>query len=205
MIKSDVTNIPVAGVGGQGVMTATEILAEAAIWLGHDVKKTEMTGMSQRGGVVTSHLRFCDKVLSPKIAPRQADIVVGSESAEALRRAHYLRQGGLVLMNTARLEPPVVSGGLYSCPADPVVEIRAGGIEMHAFDPMAIAKRLVTCGSPTASCSGPLPTSCRPAPRCCWNPFSIGSRCASQKWSNSIAAPSQPAATTLPGLPRAES
>jgi indolepyruvate ferredoxin oxidoreductase beta subunit len=142
MTKSSVTNILVAGVGGQGVMTATEILAEAAISLGHDVKKTEVAGMSQRGGVVTSHLRFGPKVLSPKIAPGEADIIVGFESAEALRWSHYLKPGGLVLMNTARLEPPVVSGGLYSYPADPVAEIHARGIEVHAFDAMAIAKEL---------------------------------------------------------------
>lgn len=141
-MKNDVTNILVVGVGGQGVMTATEILAEAAISLGHDVKKTEVAGMSQRGGVVTSHLRFGQKVLSPKIAPGEADIIVGFESAETLRWNHYLKPGGLVLMNSARLVPPVVSGGLYSYPTDPVAEIRADGIEVHAFDAAAIANQL---------------------------------------------------------------
>lgn len=141
-MKNTVTNILVVGVGGQGVMTATEILAEAAISLGHDVKKTEVAGMSQRGGVVSSHLRFGPRVLSPKIAPGEADIIVGFESAETLRWSHYLRTGGMVLMNTARLVPPVVSGGLYPYPADPQAEIRARGIEVHAFDAMAIAKQL---------------------------------------------------------------
>lgn len=142
MMKNSVINILVVGVGGQGVMTATEILAEAAISLGHDVKKTEVAGMSQRGGVVSSHLRFGPKVLSPKIAPGEADILVGFEAAEALRWSHYLRSGGLVLMNTARLVPPVVSGGLYAYPADPVAQMRALGIEVHAFDALAIAKQL---------------------------------------------------------------
>lgn len=139
---NQVTNILVVGIGGQGVMTATEILAEAAISLGHDVKKTEVAGMAQRGGVVSSHLRFGKKVLSPQIAPGEADLIVGFEAAETLRWIHYLRPGGLVLMNTARLVPPVVSGGLYTYPQDPVAEIRALGIEVHAFDAMAIAMEL---------------------------------------------------------------
>ena len=137
-----VTNLLVVGIGGQGVMTATEILAEAAITLGHHVKKTEVAGMAQRGGVVSSHLRFGKKVLSPQIAPGDADLLVGFESAEALRWCHYLKPGGLTLMNTARLVPPVVSGGLYPYPDDPVAEIRARGIEVHAFDAMGIAKEL---------------------------------------------------------------
>lgn len=138
------TNILVVGIGGQGVMTATEILAEAAISLGHDVKKTEVAGMAQRGGVVSSHLRFGKKVLSPQISPGEADLIVGFEAAEALRWIHYLRPGAgsLVLMNTARLVPPVVSGGLYDYPTDPVAEIRARGIAVYAFDAMAIALEL---------------------------------------------------------------
>lgn len=141
-MNTQVTNILVVGVGGQGVMTATEILAEAAISLGHDVKKTEMAGMSQRGGVVTSHLRFGTKVLSPKIAPGEADILVGFESAEALRWCHYLKPGALLLMNTACLVPPVVSCGLYQYPADAAAEIRARGVNVDAFDAMAIARQL---------------------------------------------------------------
>ena len=79
--KFDTTNILVVGTGGQGVMTATEILAEAAIALGHDVKKTEVAGMAQRGGVVSSHLRFGTKVLSPQITPGSADVLLGFEAA----------------------------------------------------------------------------------------------------------------------------
>jgi len=139
---SNITNILVVGIGGQGVMTATEILAEAAIALGHDVKKTEVAGMAQRGGVVSSHLRFGPKVLSPQIMPGTADLLVGFESAEALRWCHYLKPGGLVLMNTAKLVPPVVDLGLYDYPEDPLAEIRAKGFDVHAFDAMAIALEL---------------------------------------------------------------
>ena len=137
-----VTNILVVGVGGQGVMTATEILAEAAIALGHDAKKTEVAGMAQRGGVVSSHLRFGPKVLSPQIMPGTADLLVGFESAEAMRWCHYLRPGGLVLMNSAKLVPPVVDIGLYDYPDNPLAEVRARGFQVHAFDAMAIAYEL---------------------------------------------------------------
>jgi len=138
----NITNILVVGVGGQGVMTATEILAEAAIALGHDAKKTEVAGMAQRGGVVSSHLRFGPKVLSPQIMPGTADLLVGFESAEAMRWCHYLKPGGLVLMNTAKLVPPVVDIGLYDYPADPLAEVTARGYQLHAFDAMDIALEL---------------------------------------------------------------
>lgn len=136
------SNILVCGIGGQGVMTATEILAEAALSLGHDVKKTEVAGMSQRGGVVTSHLRFGEQVLSPQIAAGQADLLVGFEAAEALRWVHMLRPGGVALVNLGRLVPPVVNLGLYDYPADPVAQMRALGVDVHAFDASALALEL---------------------------------------------------------------
>jgi indolepyruvate ferredoxin oxidoreductase beta subunit len=141
-MENQVTNILVVGIGGQGVMTATEILAEAAIALGQDVKKTEVAGMAQRGGVVSSHLRFGPKVLSPQITCGTADLLLAFESAEALRWCHYLKPGALVLMNTAKLVPPVVNIGLYEYPADPVAEIRKRGFEVRAFDAMEIAMNL---------------------------------------------------------------
>lgn len=142
MSNDSVTNILVVGIGGQGVMTATEILAEAAIAMGHDVKKTEVAGMSQRGGVVSSHLRFGPRVLSPQIAPGTADLLLGFEAAEALRWTHYLRRDGLALTNTARIVPPIVNAGLFEYPADPIGQMRARGINVHAFDAMSIAREL---------------------------------------------------------------
>lgn len=142
MTGTNVTNILVVGIGGQGVMTATEILANAAIALGYDAKKTEVAGMAQRGGVVSSHLRFGPKVLSPQISPGEADLLVAFESAEGLRWCHYLKPGGVVLMNTSRLVPPVVDLGLYAYPEDPVGEIRSRGYRVFAFDAMAIALAL---------------------------------------------------------------
>jgi indolepyruvate ferredoxin oxidoreductase, beta subunit len=139
---SNTTNILVVGIGGQGVMTATEILAEAAIAEGHDVKKTEVAGMAQRGGVVSSHLRFGPKVLSPQIAPGQADILLAFEAAEGMRWQHMLKQGGNALVNTGRFVPVVVELGLYEYPADPVGEMKNNGVPVVAFDASAIALQL---------------------------------------------------------------
>ena len=142
MNQDQITNILDCGIGGQGVMTATEILAEAAIAEGHDVKKTEVAGMAQRGGVVTSHLRFGRKVLSPQIAPGTVQVLLGFEGAEALRWSHYLRSDGLALVNNARLVPPVVDLGLFDYPDDPPGQMRAAGHRVVSFDAMSIANQL---------------------------------------------------------------
>lgn len=139
---SKITNILVCGIGGQGVMTATEILAEAALSLGFDVKKTEVAGMSQRGGVVTSHLRFGEQVLSPQIRTGEADLLVGFEAAESLRWGHMLRSGGVALVNAGRIVPPIVNIGLFDYPEDPVAQMRALGIELYAFDATTLAQQL---------------------------------------------------------------
>lgn len=136
---SATTNILVVGIGGQGVMTATEILAEAAIALGHDAKKTEVAGMAQRGGVVSSHLRFGKRVLSPQIAPGEADLLLAFEAAEGMRWRHMLRPGALALVNQGRLSPPVVELGLFEYPEDPIATVRAAGTRVVAFDATSIA------------------------------------------------------------------
>lgn len=137
-----ITNILVVGTGGQGVMTAAEILALVAIGQGLDVKKTEVAGMAQRGGVVSSHVRFGEQVLSPEIMPGEADILVGFEAAEAMRWAHYLRPDGVAMVNTLRLTPPIVSVGLFDYPTDPIAAVRASGIRLYDFDAGAIARQL---------------------------------------------------------------
>lgn len=136
------TNILVAGIGGQGVMTAAEILAQTALSLGFDVKKTEVAGMAQRGGVVTSHVRFGEKVNSPAIPDGEADLVIAFEPAEAARWLDQLKPGGVVLVNQARQEPPIVSIGLFDYPDDPVADIKERGVEVYAFDATEIAKNL---------------------------------------------------------------
>ena len=142
MTNPSTTNILVSGIGGQGVMTAAEILSQTALAQGYDVKKTEVAGMAQRGGVVTSHVRFGEHVLSPSIPPGEADILVGFEPAEALRWCTHLRPGGVAMVNRVKQEPPVVTLGLYDYPDDPVGQIQKAGINVHAFDAGAIAREL---------------------------------------------------------------
>ena len=137
-----ITNILVSGIGGQGVMTAAEILAEAAIEQGFDIKKTEVAGMAQRGGVVTSHIRFGKKVLSPVIVEGQVDIMLSFEVAEALRWEHWLKKDAALLVNNNRMEPPVVNLGLYDHPDDPIEQLKASGRTLSYFDATAIARDL---------------------------------------------------------------
>lgn len=141
-MAESITNILVVGIGGQGVMTAAEMLARTALNQGYDVKKTEVAGMAQRGGVVSSHVRFGAKVYSPQIDPGEADLLIGFEAAEALRWLPHLRPTGVAMVNTLRLAPPIVSAGLYNYPADPIAELATSGIEVHAFDAGAIADEL---------------------------------------------------------------
>lgn len=140
--ESKLTNILVCGIGGQGVMTAGEVLAEAAMSLGFDVKKTEVAGMAQRGGVVTSHLRFGPRVLGPAIPAGEADILVGFEAAEALRWCHQLRPGAPAMVNTMSIGAPVISAGMFRYPDDPVAAIRARGVPLVAFDAEGMARGL---------------------------------------------------------------
>jgi indolepyruvate ferredoxin oxidoreductase beta subunit len=126
-------NILVCGIGGQGVMTAAEVLVQTAIDHGFDVKKSEIAGMAQRGGVVTSHVRLGAKVLSPVISPGAVDLLIAFELAEALRWSDQVRPGGWIVVNTQRLVPPVVSGGLFAYPDDALAQLRATGRPVRAI------------------------------------------------------------------------
>ncbi len=136
------TNILVAGIGGQGVMTAAEILALTALAQGYDVKKTEVAGMAQRGGVVTSHVRFGEKINSPAIPQGEADLIIGFEPAEAARWLDQLKPGGVMLVNQDRQIPPIVSIGIYDYPEDPVADIIERGVDAHAFNATRISEEL---------------------------------------------------------------
>ena len=143
MSQTDIiTNVLVSGIGGQGVMTAAEILAEAAIDEGFDVKKTEVAGMAQRGGVVTSHIRFGKKVLSPIIVEGQADVMLSFELAEALRWEHWLKDDGVILVNNNRMEPPVVNLGYFDYPDDPIAQLESSNKTINYLDASTISREL---------------------------------------------------------------
>ena len=92
-----VVNVVLAGLGGQGVIKASDILADAALLAGLDVKKAEIHGMSQRGGSVTSDVRFGAKVLSPMVSPGEADFLVVLAPSEVEVNRAVLRPGGILL------------------------------------------------------------------------------------------------------------
>ncbi len=92
-------NIIIAGVGGQGLITLNNIIAKAALIEGYDVKTSELHGLSQREGSVETHIRFGNKVYSPMIVSGKADLVLGLESAEALRAIHFANAKTIFVIN----------------------------------------------------------------------------------------------------------
>ena len=104
-------NVSLVGVGGQGIILTADILAKTAAIAGYDVKKSEIHGMSQRGGSVTSQVRFGTSVASPIIQEGTADILVSFDKVEALRNAGILAKGGIALVNDLYLVPVTVSSG----------------------------------------------------------------------------------------------
>jgi len=98
MSNSPVTNIVIGGLGGQGVLKASDILADAAVRAGYDVKKSELHGMSQRGGSVSSDVRFGDAVLSPMVPTGEADFLVILSSDQVEPNRHVLRDDGKLIV-----------------------------------------------------------------------------------------------------------
>jgi indolepyruvate ferredoxin oxidoreductase, beta subunit len=130
-------NILFSGVGGQGILLASEITAYCLLAAGFDVKKSEVHGMAQRGGSVTAQLRYGDKVYSPLIEPGRADIQVAFEMMEAVRYLPYLHQGSKVIVNTQRILPPAVATGKTGYPEDVLDGLTDRGIvvvTVNAFD-----------------------------------------------------------------------
>lgn len=111
-----VTNILLSGVGGQGTILASNILAQAFLLAGYDVKKAEVHGMAQRGGDVTTHFRFGKKVYSPVIMRGEVDYLVSFELLEALRYIQWVKHAGRVIINKQKILPPTVNSGEMEYP-----------------------------------------------------------------------------------------
>ncbi len=136
-------NIMIVGVGGQGTLLASRILGRVAIKAGFDVKISEVHGMSQRGGSVTTYVKYGDKVYSPIIDKGEADIILAFEMLEALRAVPFLKIGGKMIANTQEINPMPVITGAAKYPADIEKKI-SKKLNLQAVDALALAKQAGT-------------------------------------------------------------
>jgi len=113
---SKVKNILLAGVGGQGILLASEVISEVMLLAGLDVKKNEIHGMSQRGGSVVSHVRYGEKVYSSIIPEGEVDILFSFELLETCRYLPLLRKNGRVVVSDWQIAPPGVARGVQIYP-----------------------------------------------------------------------------------------
>jgi indolepyruvate ferredoxin oxidoreductase beta subunit len=146
----DEFNVVACGVGGQGVLTLSRILASAAVKLGYSVRVGETLGMSQRGGIVQSFIRFGSKVLSPLIPIGGADVIVSLDYIEALRVFKYASVNSTIIINSNTIPPISVLIGEGRMPSlDDVVKVYGGvTCKVHVLDADGLA---VKAGLPTAT------------------------------------------------------
>lgn len=139
--NTEVINIAITGVGGQGVLTLAEILAKSALFDSHNVRVGEIHGMAQRGGHVVCTVRIGDKAKGPIVDSGTAHLVVGFEPIETLREIHLIRKGGLVIMNSHVQYPVAVSMGKAEYPSEEEIRINIRKFTefLYEFDAMKIA------------------------------------------------------------------
>lgn len=135
-------NILFAGVGGQGILLVAELSARAAIRAGYDAKKTEVHGAAQRGGSVVSHVRYGEKVYSPLIATGEVDILLSLEKLEGLRWAHYVRPGGLIVLNDEERMPQPMSEKKVDYPGNIREFLSEKGFSAQIIDANSLATEL---------------------------------------------------------------
>jgi indolepyruvate ferredoxin oxidoreductase beta subunit len=133
-------NILLCGVGGQGILLASEVISSVLMHSGFDVKQSEVHGMAQRGGSVVSHLRYGEKVYSPLIEPGDADIAVSFELLESLRYLPYLKKESRVIVNTQKILPSPVSTGVETYPLDVLAQLRQKVTSVFPVDAFGIAR-----------------------------------------------------------------
>ncbi len=141
---SDVKNILLVGVGGQGTILTSKILSKGFVENGYDVKMAEIHGMSQRGGSVTTQIRYGEKVYSPVIEKGCADIIVAFEKCEALRFLDYLKKDGILVVNSYELYPVTVNIGASIYPSGITEEYEniVGKENVHVINAHSIAEEL---------------------------------------------------------------
>ena len=134
----------ITGVGGQGVILASNIIGEVALAAGYDVKKTDSLGMAQRGGSVISHVRLGPQVYSPLIQVGEVDVLVAFEKLEGARWSHYLRPGAIAIVNNHALRPLSVTLGQESYPSDEEIAsiLRRGSQSVYFIKGTQRAKEL---------------------------------------------------------------
>lgn len=138
---ADIKNILLVGVGGQGIILASKILANGLMSAGFDVKMSEVHGMAQRGGSVTTQVRFGEKVYSPIIGKGQADILVSFEKMEAGKWMDHLKKGGKVVVNDYEIPSAPILTGKAEYPKGIVEELQAK-TDVTIFKAADIAKEL---------------------------------------------------------------
>lgn len=142
MNNNDTKSILLVGVGGQGTILASKILSEGLVRKGYDVKMSEIHGMSQRGGSVTTHVRYGTKVDSPIVSEKSADVLVAFEKIEAVRWLDYLKDDGILLVNDFEIYSLPVLMGTADYPKDVIEKLRANVSKLKVFNAAKIAEDL---------------------------------------------------------------
>lgn len=137
---SEQGNILFCGVGGQGILLASEVTAYSLLATGRQVRKSEVHGMAQRGGSVTAQLRFGDRVYSPLISPGEADMVVAFELMEPVRYLPYMHENTKVIVNTHKIYPPAVATGKMDYPENVLAELKDHDLHVKELDAFQIAE-----------------------------------------------------------------
>lgn len=135
-------NILLVGVGGQGTILASKILSEGLLRRGYDVKMSEIHGMSQRGGSVSTHVRYGKKVSSPVVPEGHADVLVAFEKAEAARWLHYLKKDGTLVVNDFEIYSLPVLTGAAEYPQGIIDRLRKDVDKIKCVDAARIAEGL---------------------------------------------------------------
>jgi len=142
MSDNHVYNVLIVGVGGQGIILASDVLGRVAARHGYDVKKNEIHGMAQRGGSVSSHVRFGESVSSPIIKVGEADVLVSFEQIETIRYFPFLSDKGKVIINDHKILPPAVFTGKQEYPPDVIGKIKEKVPDATVVNGIELAEKL---------------------------------------------------------------